>query len=654
MPRRFSESGNDMDWRDRLVIPGRLRLRFVVAAGLLVLTTVTASVWTFFALTRLSGIVTDTVQQSESVTAVTSRLAGALEREDDAVLLILAGDDRGTQVLARERTVVDRAVADLFQVLGPDDERELANPLRAELQAYRQASDAVVSVASEREALVEYHQKANPVLRRGVALTTRIRDRHFALAREAVGGARDEAAAARRAVLLITLAALVIAVAVAWHLTRTVVGPLRRLTDGANAIRSGNFSERINVSSRDELGELAGAFNQMAEDLAEFRRTNVSEVVRAKNTLEATLEALPDAVVLLDGTGRIQSMNRAAVTTLASAGVHDPQRLEDLRIEGLDLNAVVRAVSTGTDVVNPPDLTQTIRVERDGTVQRLLPRVVPVSALNPHQRGVILLLYEVTDLVRLDEMRSELVAVASHELQTPLTTLRMTLHMLKEASDTLPERQRQLVDTSLIGVDQLTSTVHEFLDLTRIEAGQLRLNLEPVQAAAVVAEAIVRVEGQAAAQGILVTNQIDAGLPHLVADPLRLRAVFDNILSNALKYTPRGGTVTLESGVAAAANGQAEAVSISITDTGPGIPAAYHSRVFDKFFRLEHHHAEARPGARGAGIGLYMCKQIVELHGGTITCGAGLEGSGTRITVTLPAALQSTDIIDETVSYAAR
>ena len=93
----------------------------------------TASVWTFFALTRLSGIVTDTVRQSESVTAVTSRLAGALEREDDAVLLILAGDERGTQVLAPSGGR-RQAVADLFDVLGPDDERELATPLRDELQ----------------------------------------------------------------------------------------------------------------------------------------------------------------------------------------------------------------------------------------------------------------------------------------------------------------------------------------------------------------------------------------------------------------------------------------------------------------------------------------------------------------------------------------
>jgi NtrC-family two-component system sensor histidine kinase KinB len=641
-----------MAWRDRIMIPGPLRLRFVVAAGLLVLTTVTASVWTLFALTRQSGIVTDTVRQSESVTAVTSRLAGALEREDDAVLLILAGDVRGSQVLVNERAVVDKAMADLFDVLEPQDERELASPLQAELRAYRQAADGVVSVAVEREALVQYHLRANPVLRRAVALTTTIRDRHFELARAAVAGARDEAAAARRAVLLITLAALIIAVAVAWHLTRTVVGPVRRLTLGANAIRQGDFSERIDVASRDELGELAAAFNQMAEDLGEFKRTNISEVLRAKNTLEATLEALPDAVLLLDGAGQIQSMNPAAVKALASAGVHDPQRLDDLRVDGLDLPAVKRAINAGSGVVPPADLTRTIRVEQEGTVQRLMPRVVPVPALIPQQQGAVLLLYDVTDLVRLDEMRSELVAVASHELQTPLTTLRMTLLMLQEASHLLPERQRQLVATSLIGVEQLTETVHEFLDLTRIEAGELRLNLEPVQVPPVLADALRRVEGQARAQGIVLSTRCEADLPWIVADPLRLRAVFDNILSNALKYTPSGGSVTIDSHrLAITSVNQTLSVSIRITDTGPGIPAAFHSRIFDKFFRLEDQHTESRPGARGAGIGLYMCRQIVELHDGQIACSAGADGDGTCITVVLPARVRTADAVGTAAEY---
>ncbi len=224
------------------MIPGRLRLRFVVAAGLLVLTTVVASVWTFFSLSRLSGVVTDTVRQSESVTAVTSRLAGALEREDDAVLLILAGDARGTEVLARERAVVDKAVTDLVGVLEPDDERELAQPLQTELALYRRASDGVVAVVRRTGSAGAVSPEGEPVASARCRADDRDPRSSFRDSPEqAIAGARDEAAAARRAVLVITLIALGIAVAVAWHLTHTVVGPLRRLTRGANAIREGRF-----------------------------------------------------------------------------------------------------------------------------------------------------------------------------------------------------------------------------------------------------------------------------------------------------------------------------------------------------------------------------------------------------------------------------
>jgi two-component system, NtrC family, sensor histidine kinase KinB len=614
-----------------------LRVRFGVAAVLLVCTTVTASVWTLVALSRLSGVVTATVRDSEAVTGVTSKLSGALEREDDAVLLVLAGDQRGATVLAQERTVVDKAVADLFDVLGPADEQELANPLVSALQAYRRAADGVTAVASEREALVQYHQQANPLLRRAVALTTVIRDRHFELARRAVTGARDQATASRRAVLLITVTALGFALLVAWNLTSTVVGPLQRLTRGANAIREGRFDERIEVASRDELGDLASSFNQMTEDLAEFRRTNVGEVVRAKHTLEATLEALPDAVVLLDAECRILSMNRAALSAFGAVGVRSPQSLSDLRIQGLDHTAIARAIKVGAPAGPVADLTQTIPVDRDGTVQRLLPRVVPVPGLSAQQMGAILVLYDVTDLARLDEMRSELVAVASHELQTPLTTLRMTLLMLQEAADVLASRERELVATALIGVDQLTETVHEFLDLTRIEAGELRLNVEPVHLAALFTEVVNRAEPQASAQGVHTRSLVDAGLPSVWGDQRRLRVVLDNIVSNALKYTPTGGTITLEAHRAVRnGNSPSDRVTISISDTGPGVPPAFRDRVFEKFFRLEHQQPDDRSHARGAGIGLYMCRQIVELHGGHIACTTGNEDRGARFTVDLP------------------
>ena len=617
-----------------------------------------ASVWTLAALSKLSGLVTDTVRDSESVTAVTSKLSGALEREDDAVLLVLAGDARGMTVLSQERTVVDKAVADLFDVLGPADEQELAKPLESELQAYRRAADALAAVAPEREALVHYHQKANPLLRRAVALTTVIRDRHFELARRTVTGAKDEATASRSAVLVITLAALTFAVVVAWHLSSRnvyltpeqresalVLNRSLRATESmfaqgersANAIREGRFDERFEISSRDELGELASVFNQMTADLAEFRRTNVGEVVRAKNTLESTLEALPDAVVLLDADCRILSMNGAALRAFDAAGVRNPTGLEDLQVDGLDRVTIAEAIRTGANAAPVTDLARTIAVERDGTMKRLLPRVVPVPGLTPQQSGAILLLYDVTDLVRLDEMRSELVAVASHELQTPLTTLRMTLLMLKEAAGALPARERELVDTSLIGVEQLSETVHEFLDLTRIEAGELRLNVEPVHLSALFTEVARRAEPQANAQGVHIRSMVDAGLPSVWGDQRRLRVVLDNIVSNALKYTPTGGTVTLEAHRAVRhESGPSDRVTISVSDTGPGVPSAFRDRVFEKFFRLERQQPEDRSHARGAGIGLYMCRQIVELHGGHIECRAASDERGARFTVELP------------------
>jgi NtrC-family two-component system sensor histidine kinase KinB len=147
-------------------------------------------------------------------------------------------------------------------------------------------------------------------------------------------------------------------------------------------------------------------------------------------------------------------------------------------------------------------------------------------------------------------------------------------------------------------------------------------------------------EGQAKAQNIEVRRQIEPDLPRLDADPLRLRAVFDNILSNALKYTPSGGCITVDARrTSTGTNRDRETVSISIADTGPGVPVAFRARIFEKFFRLEHHQSDGHVVARGAGIGLYMCRQIVELHGGRIVCTSGPNDKGTRITVTFPAAI---------------
>ena len=234
----------------------------------------------------------------------------------------------------------------------------------------------------------------------------------------------------------------------------------------------------------------------------------------------------------------------------------------------------------------------------------------------PQQTGAILLLYDVTDLARLDEMRSELVAVASHELQTPLTTLRMTLLMLQEASDVLPARQRELVATSLIGVEQLTETVHEFLDLTRIEAGDELLALcssEPVSVTALLADVTRRAQRQADAR----SGSAFAPMLRRVCSR-RLSAARTAFASSSttscrssLESAPGAGQITISGRRSLSDNG-IDSIVISVTGLPSGLsPRDFRSQIFDKFFRLEHQQPEGRPHAQGAGVGLYMCRQIV-------------------------------------------
>lgn len=244
-------------------------------------------------------------------------------------------------------------------------------------------------------------------------------------------------------------------------------------------------------------------------------------------------------------------------------------------------------------------------------------------------------IYLARGVIRLDELRSELVAVASHELKTPLTTLRMSLLMLAEQTENLSARQKELLAAAAQGAEELFGTIDELLDLTRIEAGQLRLQHEAVDLYGVIDQVLQSLQPRF--QDAEITPRVERETRTAVVrgDAARLRSVLANLLTNALKYTAGRGEIVIR--VAAAPNAETM-LRFSVTDTGRGVPPEFHERVFEKFFRVEHHVDGLAEGTRGAGIGLYLCRQIVEAHGGTIRCEAGEKGRGIRIVVELPLA----------------
>ena len=239
--------------------------------------------------------------------------------------------------------------------------------------------------------------------------------------------------------------------------------------------------------------------------------------------------------------------------------------------------------------------------------------------------GAAVVLSDVTKFHLLDQLKSDMISTVSHELKTPLTSLQMVVHLLlEEAVGPLTTKQTELLLAARQDSDRLLGMINDLLDLTRIEQGRVALDQQPADAAELVRDALERYRSAADDAGIALQVQLEAPLPHVLVDRERIEHVFDNLMTNALRHTERGGTIILR---AAAAEGT---VQFSVADTGEGIPAQFLPRVFDKFFRI--------PGARqqgGAGLGLAIVHEIIVSHGGQIGVQSTI-GKGTTFTFNLP------------------
>lgn len=374
----------------------------------------------------------------------------------------------------------------------------------------------------------------------------------------------------------------------------------------------------------------------LSAQLQELQRTPVTELQRACAEFEATLRAVPDAVIRVASNGTLAPANPAAEALfrgLPSA----PRRLEELPLSAKVLGLVGAALQGRSTSPGQLTLDDVQRLVVEGHERRWVARVDSVRAASG--LGALLVLSDVTALVQLDQLRVDTVAVASHEFRTPLTTMRMALLMLKESAAGLSARQHDLIATALQGVEQLDVTMSEFLDLTRVEAGQLRLGWDRVHVPALVQQALRALQPQAEdARIALGMNWAEAAPEEVWADPARLRVVLSNLLGNALKYTPRGGRITVRGSAVRDPGALARtALEVSVSDTGEGIPAEFRERIFDRFFRVENSASGASGGRKGSGIGLYLTQQIIEAHGGSIRCDPGENGVGTTLAFVLPA-----------------
>jgi NtrC-family two-component system sensor histidine kinase KinB len=392
-----------------------------------------------------------------------------------------------------------------------------------------------------------------------------------------------------------------IAIFIYYQLVRHMVDPVVGLRRSIDEIRKGNFELTLPEPGADsEFRSVATAFNDMAAELRLRRGETEERVMRTNLVNRAILEAIPSPVFVLGEDGRILQLNPAAEALTESLGVANRLPAKIQRI--LDDSAE----SGGNHMPEDPREALLFRIgERE---YFYLPRIFSFTSEDGVHSGRAVLLHNVTRIRWLDDMKTNLLSTVSHEVKTPLTGIRMVLHLLlEERSGTLSPIQKTMVSSANDDCERLLATLNTLLDLSRAESGTTHLERIPVGLPVAIQRSERLFAPKAGEKNVTIRVETDNDLPDVSADPLRLDEVLNNLVSNAVKHSPAGGTVTLRT-----SQPDSDHLRVSVIDEGPGVPEESQSRIFERFFRA--------PGqdSDGVGLGLFICREIMRAHEGRI------------------------------------
>lgn len=433
-----------------------------------------------------------------------------------------------------------------------------------------------------------------------------------------LGGVEAQARELRSAVTVALLIAFLITALLSALLSAPLAGPLEEIMAAARQFAAGNLTARIRVNRADELGELARILNQSAAELTERLNENARERARTS----AILVAMDDGLLAVDHRGQVVLANTALRRILE---VEDPlghHYLEALRQR--EVGEVIEAVlKTGART--------SLEVEL-----RHLRRVFSLSGVafpgaEGMPPGAILTFHDITERRRAERVRRDFVANASHELRTPLTSIRGFVEALEDGALAEPERAERFLGKIRTHADRMAALVEDLLELSRLESGERPPQWEEVLPLEIVEDVVASFSAFA---GRRRTALLGSGAaPAVVADADRLRRIVENLVENAIKYTPEGGRVD----VVARAAAEGGAV-IEVRDDGPGIAPEHLPRIFERFYRVDK--ARSREMG-GTGLGLAIVKHLAEGMGASVRVTSELD-KGTTFTVAIPAGREHT------------
>ena len=437
--------------------------------------------------------------------------------------------------------------------------------------------------------------------------------------------ARSEEQSRARALLvggvlgLMGLVVLVLGFITAHNIARRFGQPIEALAKAADQLGKGNFDVTLPITQASELNQLTRRFGIMADALRKHQATNVDELLAGQQRLQAVLDSIDDGLLIIDRQGLLEHLNPVAQRQL---GWNDSRVGSSLAeaLERPELEQQLCQVLRGGSLDRQPD---DLHIDVDEETRLLTYSLTPVSHPQGPILGAVMVLHDVTEQRAFERVRSEFVLRASHELRTPVTGMHMAFGLLRERVK-FPEEAREydLLETIGEEMQRLTQLINDLLNFSRYQSGLQKLELAPCAIDELLERAQVRFADQAGQKQIELVLALEPPLPRIQADVAQLDRVLDNLLHNAVRHTPQGGRIRLH------ARRHAERVIISVEDTGEGIAYGQQGRIFEPFVQVGR-----KKG--GAGLGLALCKEIVQLHGGRMGV-FSRPGEGTQFYLALP------------------
>ena len=609
-----------------------IRKKILLGYGVVLLLLALVIAWAFTGLLRLGSASEEILSENYQSIRAAERMITAVDRQDSGALLYLLGDRKAGRAQYRKaREAFSQSLGRAKGNVTIEGEARLLSQIDSAFTTYLKRTDAVMQKGSPPpDDLDRYQKVARPLFQTMRQAVVQLRELNQQTMFDASRRAERVAGWAKWSVGSMGLLALVLGFGLSLFLSNRLARPVRRLQEATRRMAEGEYDVEVEARGSDELARLAEQFNEMAAQIRAFREMNVERIRAEKRKGEAIIQSVDDGLVMIGAGYTVETMNPAAERALgtrreAAQGRHFLESTRDEKLFERVQAAIEPERALPEDGAEQSNAGDFITTGKGAERRHYQPLATPVRGPSGEVLGAILHLRDVTKVKEIDQLKSEFVATASHQLKTPLTSIEMSVGLLRDhVGDQLAERDQQLLHDARQDIGRLRSLIEDLLDLSKIESGRMEMDVGPVPVPLLFEKAMQNLKGQAEERGIALRCDAPDGLSEASADANKVTWVLNNLISNALRYTEQGGEIVLT------AEQVGSMVHLSVRDDGTGIPYEHQRDIFDKFVQVDNGEAVG-----GSGLGLAICKEIVEALGGRIWVDS-VPGEGSTFTFTLP------------------